>query len=65
MSFYVARYSPTDRVGPSGGLPDEDIEILEPSLEEALKMIEGGEIIDAKTIILLQTVKLAGLVEGK
>jgi GDP-mannose pyrophosphatase NudK len=64
MSFYLARYSPADRVGPGGGLPDEDIEILEPSLDEALKMIEAGEIIDAKTIILLQTVKLAGLMEG-
>lgn len=65
LRFYVARYSPADRIGPGGGLPDEDIEVLEPRFDDALKMIERGEIIDAKTIILLQTVKLAGLMADK
>ena len=38
-----------------GGLEDEDedIEILEPTLDEALAMIDKGEIVDAKTILLL------------
>lgn len=65
LSFFVARYSPADRLGPGGGLPKdgEDIEILEPTLAEALAMIGSGEIIDAKTIILLQYAELAGLMQ--
>jgi nudix-type nucleoside diphosphatase (YffH/AdpP family) len=66
LTFFVAQYSPRDRIGAGGGLEDEgeDIEILEPTLDEALSMIERGEIIDAKTIILLQYAKLAGLMQG-
>jgi GDP-mannose pyrophosphatase NudK len=67
ISFFVVPYSPSDRRGPGGGLRDEgeDIEILEPTLDEALAMIERGEIIDAKTIILLQYAKLAGLMRDE
>ncbi len=63
ISFFVVRYSPADRRGPGGGIREdgEDIEILEPTLDEALAMIDRGEIIDAKTIILLHYAKLAGL----
>lgn len=66
ISFFAVSYTPADRRGPGGGLPeeDEDIEILEPTLEEALAMIDSGEIIDAKTIILLQYAKLTGLMQG-
>lgn len=65
ISFFVVRYSPADRRGPPGGIrkEGEDIQILEPTLEEALAMIESGEIIDAKTIILLQYAKLTGLMQ--
>jgi hypothetical protein len=43
--------------GKSGGLAGdgEDIEILEPTLDDAVAMIGTGEIIDAKTILLRQT----------
>jgi GDP-mannose pyrophosphatase NudK len=63
ISFFIVRYSKADRRGTGGGLRNEgeDIEVFEPTLEEALAMIESGEIIDAKTIILLQYAKLAGL----
>ncbi len=63
ITFFVAEYAAADRTGKGGGLEDEgeDIEILEPTLDEALAMIERGEIIDAKTIVLLQYAKLAGL----
>ncbi|SFK32494.1 NUDIX domain-containing protein [Methylocapsa palsarum] len=66
LTFFVAQYSPGDRIGAGGGLADEgeDIEILEPTLDEALAMVERGEIIDAKTIILLQYAKLAGLMHA-
>lgn len=46
----------SDRVNDGGGLAEEheDIEVLEMSLDAAVGMIESGEIIDAKTIIMLQ-----------
>ncbi len=67
ISFFVVRYSPADRQAVGGGLREEgeDIEVLEPTLDEALAMIGSGDIIDAKTIILLQYAKLAGLMQQK
>ncbi len=67
ISFFSAPYSAADRRSSGGGLYDEgeDIEIVEPGLEEALAMIDRGEIIDAKTIILLQYAKLLGLIERR
>jgi len=63
LTFFAAEYSSSDRIGNGGGVTgtDEDIEILEPTLDEAFRMIERGEIIDAKTILLLHYAKLAGL----
>jgi nudix-type nucleoside diphosphatase (YffH/AdpP family) len=54
--FFVAEYDPSMRIGGGGGLADEgeDIEVLEPSIDEALAMIADGRIVDAKTIMLLQ-----------
>ncbi|MFO1107955.1 MAG: GDP-mannose pyrophosphatase [Bradyrhizobium sp.] len=56
IHFFVAEYDPSMRVGAGGGLADEgeEIEVLELSIDEALAMIAGGRIIDAKTIMLLQ-----------
>jgi nudix-type nucleoside diphosphatase (YffH/AdpP family) len=63
LVFFVAPYGSGDRMGFGGGNPGEgeDIEVLEPTLEAALAMIAAGEIIDAKTIMLLQHLKLNGL----
>ena len=63
LSLFVAAYSEADRLGAGGGdvAEGEDIEVLEPTLEEALTMVADGRIIDAKTIILLQHLKLHGL----
>jgi nudix-type nucleoside diphosphatase (YffH/AdpP family) len=63
LMFFTARYSPEDRVGRGGGdaHEGEDIEVLELALDEALAMIDRGEIIDGKTIMLLQHVRLRGL----
>jgi nudix-type nucleoside diphosphatase (YffH/AdpP family) len=49
--------------GNGGGLADEgeDIEILRIPFDRALQMIDSGEIIDAKTIMLLQYAALKGL----
>jgi nudix-type nucleoside diphosphatase (YffH/AdpP family) len=66
LTFFVAEYTESDRIGPGGGHvdSDEDIEVLEVTLDKALAMIEKGEIIDAKTILLLHYAKLNGLMEG-
>lgn len=63
LVFFVARYAAADRVGTGGGLVEEgeDIEVLEPTLAEALAMVGRGEIVDAKTIMLLQYAALNGL----
>jgi nudix-type nucleoside diphosphatase (YffH/AdpP family) len=63
LMFFVARYSPEDRIGLGGGdaHEGEDIEVLEITLDEALVMIDQGTIIDGKTIMLLQHIKLKGL----
>ncbi len=55
VALFVASYGVADRVGPGGGLAHEgeDITIIEPKLDEALAMVARGEIVDAKTIILL------------
>ncbi len=49
--------------GKGGGLvhEGEDIEVLRLPFAEALRMVDKGEIADAKTIILLQYAQLKGL----
>lgn len=63
LHFFVGLYGPQDRVGAGGGAEGEgeDIEVLEPTIEEALAMVASGEIRDAKTILLLQHVALTRL----
>jgi nudix-type nucleoside diphosphatase (YffH/AdpP family) len=62
MSAFLAEYDSTARREKGGGHADEgeDIEVLEMTLDQALAMIASGEIIDAKTILLLQAAKLRG-----
>ena len=56
VHFFTAEYSPADRVSDGGGHAHEgeDIEVLETGFDEALAMAERGEIIDGKTIMLIQ-----------
>jgi nudix-type nucleoside diphosphatase (YffH/AdpP family) len=65
MSFFAAPYSEKDRISRGGGLAHEgeDIEVFETSLDAALAMIDTGEIIDSKTILLLNYAKRTGLME--
>lgn len=60
LYFYVAEYSPESKASAGGGKRSdgEDIEVLELGLEQAVQMIETGEIADGKTIMLLQYAKL-------
>lgn len=65
IACFTASYSPADRVSPGGGeaAEGEDIEVLELPLSRALDMVATGEIVDAKTIILLQHARLASVAE--
>jgi len=67
LTFFAAPYRAQDRTGKGGGLDHEaeDIEVLELTLDDALAMIETGEIVDAKTILLLQYAKMKGLMKGE
>jgi nudix-type nucleoside diphosphatase (YffH/AdpP family) len=60
LHFYVAPFTAATRTGPGGGVVEEgeDIEVLTLPFEEALTMIETGEIVDGKTVILLQWARL-------
>ena len=60
LYFFIAEYQADDRRGDGGGLAaeGEDIEVLEWPLTRALQAIRDGEIMDAKTIILLQHLAL-------
>lgn len=52
--FFVAEYHASMKMTDGGGVEhEEDIEVLEPTLDEAMQMIETGEIKDGKTIMLL------------
>ena len=56
LHFFVAEYDAAMRVGDGGGLESEgeEIAVLELPFDQAMTMIETGEIADAKTIMLLQ-----------
>jgi GDP-mannose pyrophosphatase NudK len=63
LYFFIAEYSKDMKVASGGGIEheEENIEVLEMDIEHAMKMIESGEIKDAKTIMLLQYVRLHGI----
>lgn len=60
LAFFLADYTPADRISAGGGAVEEgeDIEVLEMTLDEALAAVRDGRIIDAKTIMLIQQLKL-------
>jgi nudix-type nucleoside diphosphatase (YffH/AdpP family) len=63
LTFFLADYAPSDRISNGGGAADEgeDIEVLEMTLDEALDAVRDGRIVDAKTIMLVQHLKLETL----
>ena len=60
LHFFVGEYDATSQVGEGGGLEaeGEDIEVLELDADEALAMVGRGEIMDGKTVMLLQYLHL-------
>jgi nudix-type nucleoside diphosphatase (YffH/AdpP family) len=58
LFFYLAEYSHEDRLDGGGGVDEEEIEVLELPLAEAVRMVADGEIMDGKTIMLVQYLQL-------
>lgn len=60
LHFFIGEYKPEEKVGEGGGLAaeGEDIEVLELGYEQALAMVASGEIMDGKTVLLLQYLEL-------
>lgn len=60
LYFFIAEYAKEMKVNSGGGVEaeQEETEVLELPVQQAMQMIETGEIKDAKTIMLLQYLKL-------
>lgn len=65
IHFFIAPYTSAMKTGTGGGLEEENenIEVLELNFTKAYNMIDSGEINDAKTIMLLQYVRLEQLMK--
>lgn len=63
LYFFIAEYRPEMKISEGGGLDEEqeNIEVLELGFQQALDMVQSGEINDAKTIMLLQYAQIHGL----
>ncbi|WP_075181425.1 GDP-mannose pyrophosphatase NudK [Pantoea sp. 1.19] len=60
LHFFAAEYAADQRDNAGGGVDDEEIEVLELSFPEAMARVAAGEIVDGKTIMLLQHAQLRG-----
>lgn len=67
VHYFLGEYSLRDRKEAGGGEKDEgeDIEVVEMDFEAALGQIASGGIVDAKTVILLQTLREELRVAGR
>jgi nudix-type nucleoside diphosphatase (YffH/AdpP family) len=65
MYLYVAEYNDAMKINDGGGLESEheEIEILEIPFKQAVNMMASGDIIDAKTIMLLQYAQINKLLD--
>ena len=65
LHFFIADYDASTRVGHGGGVEaeGEDLEVIELTLDDALDAVRRGEIVDAKTIMLLQFAALNAVLE--
>lgn len=63
LYFFIAEYTEAMKISSGGGIREEqeNIEVLELSFKAAYEMIQSGEIKDAKTIMLLQYLKLQNI----
>ncbi|OQS47566.1 NUDIX domain-containing protein [Chromobacterium violaceum] len=65
LFFFVGEYHARDKVGDGGGVAadGEELEVLELPLQQALVMVDCGDIADGKTIMLLQYAQLHRLLD--
>ena len=58
--FFIAEYTKSMKIGKGGGAEDEqeEIEVLELKIDQAIQMVESGKIRDGKTIMLLQHLQI-------
>ena len=65
LHYFAAEYDSSSKRAEGGGDANhgEEIEVVELQLDDALKMIETGEIQDGKTIMLLQHAKLKAFID--
>ncbi|QJD79430.1 GDP-mannose pyrophosphatase NudK [Spirosoma rhododendri] len=61
LFFYLAEYSADTERLLGGGVDDEEIDILEMPLTQAMALVRTGDIMDGKTIMLLQHLLLRQL----
>lgn len=63
LYFFIAEYAKEMKVTEGGGAEheEENIEVMEVDFDRALGMVDSGEICDAKTIMLLQYLKLKSI----
>jgi GDP-mannose pyrophosphatase NudK len=64
LYFFIAEYADQMKVNEGGGVDheEENIEVMELHIDRALDMVSSGEIRDAKTIMLLQYLRLNSIV---
>lgn len=60
LTFFVGNYDGSTRAGDGGGnrTEGEHLHVVEVTLTEAARMIETGQICDAKTVLLIQSMRL-------
>ncbi|EKY3117169.1 NUDIX domain-containing protein [Cronobacter turicensis] len=64
LYFFIGEYDPARRSGTGGGVAEEgeDIDVVKMPIDDALRAVRDGEIVDAKTIMLLQYAALNAIV---
>ncbi|EPS2708618.1 NUDIX domain-containing protein [Cronobacter turicensis] len=64
LYFFIGEYDPARRSGTGGGVAEEgeDIDVVKMPIDDALCAVRDGEIVDAKTIMLLQYAALNAIV---
>lgn len=58
LYFYIAEYTENDRLTDGGGVEEEEIEVLELPFSKVVQLVQTGEIMDGKTIMLVQYLQL-------
>ncbi len=60
MTLFLAEYRPEDRVADGGGVAheDEEIRVVEMGLAKLATLMAAGNLVDMKTLVLVQALRL-------